>query len=112
MKKHILAPLPYPEDDLENAPSTVVLSHQLWVRKFGGDPRIVGTSVPLGRGSSIVIGVLPQNFRLIFPEDASVPPNVDYFQSIPIGAWEPNGPGFLHLVGRLRSAGNLAAAQA
>ena len=101
-----------PEDDLENAPSTIVLSHELWVRKFGGDPRIIGTSVALGRGSSIVIGVLPQNFRLIFPEDASVPPNVDYFQSIPIGPWEPDGPGFLHVVGRLRSAGNLAAAQA
>src|SRR5215470_8613623 len=101
-----------PEDDLENAPSTVVLSHQLWVRKFGSDPRIVGTSVPLDRGSSVVIGVLPQDFRLIFPEDSSVPPNVDYFQSIPIGPWEPNGPGFLHLVGRLRSAGTLAAAQA
>lgn len=101
-----------PEDDLEHAPSTVVLSHQLWVRRFGSDPRIIGTSVPLGRGSSIVIGVLPQNFRLIFPEDASVPPSVDYFQSTPIGPWEPDGPGYLHLVGRLRSAGNLAAAQA
>lgn len=101
-----------PEDDLENAPPTIILSHELWVRKFGGDPRIIGTSVPLGHGSPVVIGVLPQNFRLIFPEDASVPPIVDYFQSIPIGPWEPNGPGFLHLVGRLRSAGRLAAAQA
>jgi predicted permease len=101
-----------PEDDLENAPSTVILSHELWVRKFGADPRIIGTAVPLGRGSPVVIGVLPQNFRLIFAEDSSVPPNVDYFQPIPIGPWEPNGPGFLHLVGRLRGAGSLAAAQA
>ncbi len=101
-----------PEDDLENAPSTIILSHELWIRKFGGDSRIIGTSVPLGGGSPVVIGVLPQNFRLIFPEDASVPPIVDYFQSIPIGPWEPNGPGFLHLVGRLRNAGGLAAAQA
>ena len=101
-----------PEDDLENAPSTIILSHELWVRKFGGDPRIIGTSVPLGRGSPVVIGVLPQNFRLIFPEDASVPPIVDYFQSLPVGPWEPNGPGFLHLVGRLRSGGSLPAAQA
>lgn len=100
-----------PEDDLENAPSTIILSHALWVRKFGSDPRIIGTSVPLGRGSPLVIGVLPQNFRLIFPDDASVPPSVDYFQSIPVGPWEPNGQGFLHLVGRLRSGGSLAAAQ-
>ncbi len=101
-----------PEDDLQNAPSTLILSHELWVRKFGGDPHIIGTSVPFGRNSSVVVGVLPPGFRLIFSGDASVPPNVDYFQPTPIGPWEPNGPGFLHLVGRLRSPGRLAAAQA
>jgi predicted permease len=67
--------------------------------------------VPFDRGYSVVVGVLPSNFRLIFSADASVPPNVDYFQSTPIGPWEPNGPGFLHLVGRLRNADRLAAAQ-
>ena len=101
-----------PEDDLENAPSTLVLSHDLWVRKFGADPNVIGTSVPFGRGYSVVIGVLPRNFRLIFPADASVPANVDYFQPTPIGPWDPDGPAFLHLVGRLRSEGRLAAAQA
>jgi predicted permease len=101
-----------PEDDLENAPSTLILSHELWVRKFGSDPNIIGTSVPMGRGYSTVIGVLPEHFRLILPEDSSVPPVVDYFQSTPIGPWEPNGPGFLHLVGRLRNANGLAQAQA
>jgi putative ABC transport system permease protein len=100
-----------PEDDLENAPSTLILSHELWVRKFSSDPHIIGSSVPLGRGYSVVVGVLPSNFRLIFQGDASVPPDVDYFQSTPIGPWEPNGPGYLHLVGRLRSADRLGAAQ-
>lgn len=101
-----------PEDELENAPPTLVLSHELWVRKFGADPGVIGTSVPFGRGYSVVIGVLPQNFRFLFPADASVPPHVDYFESTPIGPWEPNGPGYLHLIGRLRTAGRLAAAQA
>lgn len=101
-----------PDDDLENAPATIILSHELWVRKFGGDPKVIGTSVPLGRRSALVIGVLPRDFRLMLPDDASVTPNVDYFQSIAIGPWEPDGPAFLHLVGRLRDAGRLAAAQA
>lgn len=100
------------EDDLENAPATIILSHALWVRRFGGNPGVVGTSVPVGRSTALVIGVLPRNFRLMLPQDASVPPNVDYFESIPIGPWDPNGPAFLHLVGRLHSAGSLAAAQA
>ena len=56
-----------PEDDRENAPATIILSHELWVRKFGGDPRMIGTAVPLGHDSPIVVGVLPRNFRLIFP---------------------------------------------
>jgi predicted permease len=82
------------------------------VRKFGADSSIIGASVPLSRGTAVVIGVLPQDFRLIFPEDASVPPNVDYFQSFPVGPWEPDGPSFLHVVGRLRQENGLASAQA
>ena len=73
---------------------------------------MVGTSVPHGQGSAVVIGVLPENFRLMFPLDASVPSQVDYYESIPIGPWQPDGPGFLHLVGRLRSGRRLPAAQA
>ncbi len=101
-----------PEDDLQNAPKTIILSHELWMSRFGGDPRVIGTSVPDGPGSAIVIGVLAKDLRLMFPGDASVPPHVDYFESIPIGPWEPDGPAFLHLVGRLRSKARLTAAQA
>jgi hypothetical protein len=32
-------------DDVPNAPRVVILSHGLWMRRFGGDPRIVGTSL-------------------------------------------------------------------
>jgi hypothetical protein len=81
-----------PEDDRENAPATVILSHELWVRKFSSDPQVIGTSVPLGNESATVIGVLPRNFRLLFPEDASVPPIVDYYRPTAVGPWDPNGP--------------------
>jgi putative ABC transport system permease protein len=101
-----------PEDDLEHAPATIILSYELWVRRFGSNPNIIGNSVPSGRASAMVIGVLPRDFKLMLPDDASVPPHVDYFESTPIGPWEPDGPGFLHLVGRLRADGRLAAAQA
>jgi putative ABC transport system permease protein len=101
-----------PEDDLENAPATIILSHELWTRRFSSNPNIIGTSVPYRSASAIVIGVLPRNFKLMLPGDASVPVHVDYFESIPIGPWQPDGPGFLHLVGRLRDAGRLAAAKA
>jgi predicted permease len=100
-----------PEDNLENAPSTIILTHGVWARRFGSDPTIVGRSVRYGRHRSTVIGVLPADFRLIFPDDASVPSNVEVFESIPVGPWQPDGPGFLHVIGRLRSGATLAAAQ-
>ena len=100
-----------PEDDLENAPDTIILTHGVWARRFGSDPSIIGRSVRYGRHRATVIGVLPADFRLIFPDDASVPPNVEVFESIPVGPWQPDGPAFLHVVGRIRSGSNLARAQ-
>jgi putative ABC transport system permease protein len=100
------------EDEWPNAPNTIIISHGLWVRRFGSDPGIIGRSVRIRKGSAVVIGVLPENFRLIFPDDASVPANVDAFYTIPIDASDPRGPAFLHLVGRLHTGSNLARAQA
>ena len=100
-----------PEDDLENAPSTIVLTHGVWARRFGSDPSVIGRSIRYGRHRSTVIGVLPADFSLIFPDDASVPANVEVFESVPVGPWQPDGPGFLHVIGRLRDGATLAAAQ-
>jgi putative ABC transport system permease protein len=100
-----------PEDDLENAPSTIILSHGIWARRFGSDPSIVGRSIRYDGHRSIVVGVLPADFRLIFPDDASVPPNVEVFESIPVGPWRADGPAFLHVIGHLGHRATLAAAQ-
>jgi putative ABC transport system permease protein len=43
--------------------SVVVLSHQLWVRRFGADPSIVGKTVPLNGVPTTVIGVMKPGFR-------------------------------------------------
>jgi len=50
---------------------TTVLTHGLWVRRFGADPRIVGRSVALNGVNHVVVGVLPPGF--VFPfRDAEV----------------------------------------
>jgi hypothetical protein len=49
------------------AAPVAVLSHGLWVRRFGRDPGIVGRSVPLNGVPTEVIGVMPASFR--FPDD-------------------------------------------
>jgi predicted permease len=41
----------------------VVLSHGFWRRRFGGDPRIIGTTVALGTQAFTVVGVTPKGFH-------------------------------------------------
>jgi predicted permease len=41
----------------------VVLSHGLWMRRFGGDPSVVGTNLELDSVSHRILGVMPESFR-------------------------------------------------
>src|SRR6202790_4061647 len=46
------------EDDLPNAPRTVVLAYEFWERHFGGDPQVLGRVMTLGGERYEIIGVL------------------------------------------------------
>ncbi len=51
-------------DNLDpDAHAVVVLSHQFWQKRFGGDTEAVGSSVVLNGRSYEVIGVAPKTFR-------------------------------------------------
>jgi putative ABC transport system permease protein len=52
-----------PGDDRPGAPRTVVLSHRLWQRRFGGQPDIVGQTLTLDGQGYTVIGVMPAGFE-------------------------------------------------
>jgi putative ABC transport system permease protein len=43
----------------------VILSHDLWKRRFGSDATIVGRTIRLNRENYTVVGVMPANFRLM-----------------------------------------------
>jgi putative ABC transport system permease protein len=52
-----------PEDDrTSGAHPVVVLSHAFWQRRFGGDPRVVGTNVKLTGHEYTVVGVARKGF--------------------------------------------------
>ncbi len=45
-----------------NGPKAVLLSHEVWVRRFAADPAVVGTSVTLNDDPHTIVGVLPESF--------------------------------------------------
>jgi putative ABC transport system permease protein len=52
-------------EDQPGRDHVVVLSYQLWVRRFGSDPDIVGHTVRLNRENYVVAGVMPASFALL-----------------------------------------------
>jgi putative ABC transport system permease protein len=59
-----------PGEDRSGAPRVAVLSEEVWRRRFGGDPRIVGRSLTLSGNPYQVVGILRHGER--FPAAAYV----------------------------------------
>src|SRR4030095_5949080 len=54
------------EEEQPGADRVVVLSHGLWMRRYAGDPAIVGRTIPIDSRTHTVIGVMPPWFRFQF----------------------------------------------
>jgi putative ABC transport system permease protein len=52
-----------PEEDRPNRWHVVLLDHAFWVTRFGGDPKVVGTTITLDDVPFQILGVLPENFQ-------------------------------------------------
>lgn len=59
-----------PEDAMVGHEQVIILSHELWARRFSNDPAIVGRSIQFSGVSMTVIGVAPPRFD--FPRLADV----------------------------------------
>ena len=53
------------DEVLGGEPSVVLLSYDFWTRRFGGDPSVVGRSLPIDGTMREVIGVLPPRVDLV-----------------------------------------------
>lgn len=51
-----------PEEDTPKTSNVVMLSYELWKRRFGADPNICGSTISLNQASYVVAGVLPPQF--------------------------------------------------
>lgn len=52
------------EEDRPNGPLAVILSHEVWHRRYGGDPALVGRTIQINGRGVPVVGVMPAGFRL------------------------------------------------
>ena len=61
-----------PGEDLPTGPRLALLTYHSWQERFGGNEKIVGTSVMLSGEAHTVIGVLPRSFQFAPGEGAEV----------------------------------------
>jgi predicted permease len=53
------------EDDSPGSPMTVILSHDYWETRFGGEPDVLGRTLTVGGVQREIIGVMPQEPRFL-----------------------------------------------
>jgi putative ABC transport system permease protein len=99
-----------PNPDLP--PGKVMLSHGLWQRRYGGDPGVIGRTILMDGWGSVVVGVLPPDFRIYLPEDAGMPTNIDAWGVLPsnISEFARDAP-WLTVVTRLKDGVTVEQAQ-
>ena len=93
-----------PDEDRPGGASVVVIGEQLWQRRFGGDPSLVGATLTIDGASHTVIGIAPAVYTEMWRTDAWVPLARTVDQST-------RGNNFLVVVGRLRDGLTIARAQ-
>lgn len=94
-------------------PLSAVLSNELWRRRYGADPDIVGRMLHANGQTFRVIGVAPAKFQLHMPPERDVLTEADLWTLWPFALSDmAQGPGgSMVVVGRLAPGTNLEAAQ-
>ncbi|NVJ21382.1 ABC transporter permease, partial [Myxococcus sp. AM011] len=102
------------EEFLLNGPRAVVISHGLWTRRFGADPRVLERMVEMEGNSYQVVGVMPEGFD--FPKEGSNEPlglwaslsSQDFIRD----NWDSRGTHMLVGLGRLAAGATVEQANA
>jgi putative ABC transport system permease protein len=101
------------DEDKANTWQKLILTHGLWMRRFGGEPNVIGRQVRLNEATFTVVGVLPENFRPLALAQNDMPREMYAVLGYELGG--PNscrGCKHLRLVARLKPGVAPAAANA
>jgi putative ABC transport system permease protein len=97
-----------PEEDRPGANAVAVVSHALWMRRFGGDPGIVGRPVILDGAPVTIAGILPPRAPVPGPQQLGdllrLPRSIDVYRPAAFTPDELRSPGDMDygVVARLR----------
>ncbi len=92
------------EDDRPGAEPVLILSHEVWQRRYQGDAGIIGRSISVNGRPHTVVAVMPPNFR--FPENQTA-----WIPIGPISDNEPRSNRSQMAIGRMKPGVDLAQAR-
>jgi len=92
------------DDDKEGAPGVVLLSHDLWMRRYNGDRDVLGKTVLVNAKPCEIIGVMPPRFQ--FPQNQRL-----WIPLTPLVAKDPRDFRGLFAFGRLKPGVSAATAK-
>ena len=101
------------DEEAFNGPKVAIISHGLWQSRFGGDADVAGRTMELDGQSFEIVGVLPQEFRLLLPSEAFLvkPADVWVPLQLDMNNQPPRNWTALTVFGRLQPTVTLAQAQ-
>jgi predicted permease len=91
-----------PGDDGQDGSTSILLSYELWRRRYGGNRDLVGQRVLVNGRPTTVLGVMPESFRMLLPADSAIPDDQQAWLLLSRTAvrW-PRTQQFARVVGRL-----------
>ena len=99
-----------PDECKWHGPKVLLMSHGLWVRRFGSDPGIVGRTLTINDEAVTVVGVMPVSFD--FASVFTPGSNIDLYLPFPLTSETNRWGNTLAIVGRLKPGASLSRAQA
>ena len=93
------------EDQVDHPARVIVISHRLWIRRFGGASDILNRTILVNGENTSIIGVMPPDFR--FTDEKG-----DYLGPLPLNHFQLRGSArFLTVVAKLRTGVGIQQAQ-
>lgn len=92
------------DEDRAGAAATVLLSHDVWQRRYEGDRAVIGRSILVNGNAHTIIGVMPPRFEGLFEEKLWVP-------IAPLEHASPRNDRSVGVVGRLKPGVGVAEAR-